>query len=100
MIKNFLNLKGHQNTISVSEVTTILLKGWIWPIGGVSSGRVCTFSLHRRLLFVASTNYIEKCFLFSQIFKKGKHEKVVFSRVVISEAEYAINILHKTKYES
>ena len=29
VIKNFLNLEGHQNPISCSKVTTILLKGWI-----------------------------------------------------------------------
>ena len=36
MIKNFINPKGHQNPISGSKVTAILLKGWILPIGGVS----------------------------------------------------------------
>ena len=34
MIKNFLNLKGHQNPISGAKVTAILLKGVILPIGG------------------------------------------------------------------
>ena len=38
MIKNFLNPEGHQNPISGSEVTAILLNGWILPIGGASSG--------------------------------------------------------------
>ena len=37
-MKNFLNPKGHQNTIIGSKVTPILLKGWILPIGGASSG--------------------------------------------------------------
>ena len=41
MIKNFLNLEGHQNPISGSEVVAILLKGWIWPFGVVALGRVC-----------------------------------------------------------
>ena len=36
VIKTFLNPKGHQNTISSSKGTAILLKGWIWPIGGAS----------------------------------------------------------------
>ena len=36
--KNFLNPKGHQNPISGSKVTVILLKGWIFPIGGASAG--------------------------------------------------------------
>ena len=38
VIKNFLNPDGHQNPISISKVTAILLKGWIWPICGVSAG--------------------------------------------------------------
>ena len=38
MIKNFLNPEGHQNPISGSTVTAILLKGWIWPIGEASAG--------------------------------------------------------------
>ena len=50
MIKTFLNPKGHQNTFSDSKVKTILLKGWIWPIGGVALGRVCASSLRSRLV--------------------------------------------------
>ena len=38
VIRYFFNPEGHQNPISGSEVTAILLKGWIWPIGGASSG--------------------------------------------------------------
>ena len=38
LIKNFQNPEGHQNPISGSKVTAILLKGWILPIGGASSG--------------------------------------------------------------
>ena len=38
MIKNFLNLKGHQNAISGSKVTAILLKVWILHTGGASAG--------------------------------------------------------------
>ena len=37
MIKNFLNPEGHQNPISGSKVTAILLKVWILPIGGASA---------------------------------------------------------------
>ena len=37
MIKNFLNPEGHQNPINGSKVTDILLKGWIFPIGGASA---------------------------------------------------------------
>ena len=52
-IKNFLNPKGHQNLISGSKVTTILLKWWILPIGGVASGRVCGRS---SFFFLSITN--------------------------------------------
>ena len=45
VIKKFLTPKGHQNTISGSKVTTILMKGWILPIGGAALGRVCARSL-------------------------------------------------------
>ena len=38
VIKSFLNPEGHQNPISGSKVTDILLKGWIWPIGEASAG--------------------------------------------------------------
>ena len=52
VIKNFLNPEGHQSPISGSKVTAfILLKGWIWPICGVASGRVCVCSLRSRLVF-------------------------------------------------
>jgi hypothetical protein len=38
VINNFLNPEGHQNSISGSKVTAILLKGWILPIVGASAG--------------------------------------------------------------
>ena len=50
MIKDFLNPEGHQNPINGSKVTAILLKRWIWPIGGVASGRICACSLHTSLV--------------------------------------------------
>ena len=37
MIKNLLNPEGHQNCISGSKVTALLLKGLILPIGGASA---------------------------------------------------------------
>ena len=52
MIKNFLNPEGHQNPISDSRVTAILLKRWILPIGGASLGRVCACSLRSRLVYI------------------------------------------------
>ena len=45
VIKNFLNPEGHQNPISGSKVTAILLKGWILPIGGASAGEGLPCSL-------------------------------------------------------
>ena len=50
VVKNFLNPEGHQNVISGSKVTAILLKGLILPIGEASSGRVCVCSLRSRLV--------------------------------------------------
>ena len=41
---------GHPNRIIGSQVAAILLKGWILPIGGTASGRVCACSLRRRLI--------------------------------------------------
>ena len=38
MIKNFLNPEGHQNPVSGSKLTAVLLKGWIWSIGEASAG--------------------------------------------------------------
>ena len=37
VIKNFLNPEDHQNPITGSKVTAILLKGWILPLGGASA---------------------------------------------------------------
>ena len=37
MMKTFLNPEGHQNRISGSKVTAILLTGLILPTGGASS---------------------------------------------------------------
>ena len=48
MIKNFLNSEGHQNPFSGSEVTAILLKGWILPIGGASAGEGLFISEKKR----------------------------------------------------
>ena len=47
-----LNLKGHQNRISGSRVTAILLNGWTLLIGEAASGRVCACSLRSRLVSV------------------------------------------------
>ena len=40
IIKKFLNSEGHHNLFRGLKVMAILLKGCIWPIGGVVSGRV------------------------------------------------------------
>ena len=44
------NLEGHPNRITGSKVMAILLNGWILPIGGVASERVCACSLRSRLV--------------------------------------------------
>ena len=58
VIKNFLNPKGHQNPISGSKGTAILLKGWILPTGGASSRRVCACSLRSRLVSIETHDQI------------------------------------------
>ena len=40
-MKSYLNPEEHQNCISGSKVTVLLLKGFSLPIGGVALGRVC-----------------------------------------------------------
>ena len=50
--KEILNLEGHQNCITGSRVTAILLNGWTLPIGEAASGRVCACSLRSRLVYV------------------------------------------------
>ena len=37
IFENILNFEGHQNRMTGSGVTAILLYGWILPIGGASS---------------------------------------------------------------
>ena len=39
--KGILSIKGYQNHIICSKVTSILMNGWIFPVCGVFSGRVC-----------------------------------------------------------
>ena len=44
IFKDILNLKGHPNPIASSRVTTILVNGWIFPLGQsgeASQWRVC-----------------------------------------------------------
>ena len=57
VIKNFLNIKDHQNRITGSKVTAILVRGKMLPIGGVASGRVCARNLHSRLVLVLFDNF-------------------------------------------
>ena len=54
-----LNLEGHPNHITGLKVMAILLHGWILPIGGVASGRVCACILRSRLVII-------QCKLFTQ----------------------------------
>ena len=37
ILKEILNLAGHQNYIACSIVTAIFMNGWILPIGGASA---------------------------------------------------------------
>ena len=67
--KNFLNPEGHRHPSSGSKVTAVLQKGWILPIGGASSGRVCAFSQRSRLVLKEFT-------LQSYLFYVFPHQKV------------------------
>ena len=71
VIQNSVNPEGHQNPISGSKVTTILLKQWILPIGGASSGRVCACSLRSRLVLKQDTYAKQLIFERSQDFASG-----------------------------
>ena len=62
VIQNFLNLNAHQNSISRSKVAAILLKGWIFPIGQVASGRACICSLRSRLVIKELPIYCTRIF--------------------------------------
>ena len=84
VIKSFLNPEGHQNPISVSKVTAILLKGWILPIGGVAWGRVCACSLRSRLVFKASA-------LWADAFYKSKCPYVYLS-VCLSVCQFTFEV--------
>ena len=59
IFKEILNPKGHPNRIAGSKVMAILLNGWILPIGGASTGRVCACSLCSRLVYPSLT--IKSC---------------------------------------
>ena len=73
MIRNFLNPKGHQYHFSGSKGMVIFLKVWIWPIGGVASGRVCACSLRSRLVFCPLSGGLRKPLLiFTIIIEQSK----------------------------
>jgi hypothetical protein len=50
IFKETLNPKRRLNHITVSKVAAIFVNGSILPIGGASSGRVCSCSLRSRLV--------------------------------------------------
>ena len=52
VMKSFQNPEGHENHISGSKVTVVLLKGLILPIGGVALGRVKRLSPKCELKYV------------------------------------------------
>ena len=62
VMMRFINREGHQNCISGSKVTVILLMGSILPIDWVALGRVCAWNLRSRLvlgLLAQLTDYLE-----------------------------------------
>ena len=50
VIKNFLNPEGHQNPITDSKVTAILLKSGFYLLVELQRGRICACSLRSRLV--------------------------------------------------
>ena len=54
--REILNLERNPSRISGSKVTAILLNGWILPVGGVASGRVCACSLRSKLVYIHFQN--------------------------------------------
>ena len=59
VIKSFLNPEGHQNCISGSKITVILLKGWILPLGGASAGEGLPLQPEQQACFKG----LKDCFL-------------------------------------
>ena len=59
VIKNFLNPEGHQNPITGSKVTAILLKGRILPIGGASAGEGLHMQLAQQACLFSKTGFKE-----------------------------------------
>ena len=74
MIKNLLNSEGHQHRIIGSIITAILLKGWIFLLGGVASGRVCACNLCSRLAFL---NWGEILIRSDEMIHFGKFKKIL-----------------------
>ena len=50
VIQNFLNLRGHQNPISGSKFTVILVNGWFCLLVELQRARVCGCSLRSRII--------------------------------------------------
>ena len=57
MINTFLNPEGHQNRITGSKVTAILLKVWILPIGGASAVEGLRSTGLPRLVYISCVTY-------------------------------------------
>ena len=90
MTKNFLNPKGHQNVISGSKVTAILLKGWILPISGVSVGEGLRLQPARQscLLYVKPIRIIDKS-KYSYIGFKDLLMTILFTVMILLEDDFS-----------
>ena len=51
--KEILNIKEHQNCVTGSRVTKVLLNGWIWLIGGASALEGLLSTRFTRLVFIS-----------------------------------------------
>ena len=85
-IKNFFNPEGHQNCISGSKVTAILLKGWILPIAGASAGESLCLQPAQQACFLLKLHLIEETFV--------AQKKCAYYH---SETQFSIKTLSSTK---
>ena len=82
-----LNLEGHLNRCIGLKVMAILLNGWIFPTGGVASGRICPAACaaglfrvcqqHKKNAFENPTSFLcLKCMFIFRILVKPNFKKI------------------------
>ena len=98
VIKNFLNPKGHQNPISGSKVTAILMKGRILPIGGASSGEGLRLQpaqqacFIKKLIFMRTSIQQKKYLQIMNIFRSPR--EIPINRYMFS-CDWGVNVFRR-----